>query len=69
MPGRGHRLIAFDAFGTLFSPRYPIAQQYTSVTRSFLSQKLKMLDLDNLKEYRIQNLFVKGVAYLAIMLR
>ena len=66
---RGHRLIAFDAFGTLFSPRYPIAQQYTSVTRNFLSQKLNLFDLDNLKEDRIQNLFVKGVAYLAIMLR
>ncbi|KAM3421787.1 putative hydrolase C7D4.05 [Cercospora zeina] len=28
-------LICFDAFGTLFKPRYPIAQQYGDVARSF----------------------------------
>jgi hypothetical protein len=62
MPLRGHRLIAFDAFGTLFSPRYPIAHQYAAVTRSFLSQKLDVINLDNLNQDRIQNLFLKGVA-------
>jgi hypothetical protein len=34
----GHRLIAFDAFGTLFSPRAPIAQQYALVTKKFLNK-------------------------------
>lgn len=34
MPHR-NLLICFDAFGTLFKPRYPIAQQYGDVARSF----------------------------------
>ncbi|USW55736.1 Putative HAD superfamily protein [Septoria linicola] len=34
MPPR-NLLICFDAFGTLFKPRYPIAQQYGDVARSF----------------------------------
>jgi hypothetical protein len=28
-------LICFDAFGTLFTPRKPVAQQYSEVARSF----------------------------------
>lgn len=27
--------ICFDAFGTLFTPRKPVAQQYSEVARSF----------------------------------
>lgn len=34
MPPR-NLLICFDAFGTLFKPRYSIAQQYGDVARSF----------------------------------
>ncbi|KAF2210994.1 hypothetical protein CERZMDRAFT_44084 [Cercospora zeae-maydis SCOH1-5] len=34
MPSR-NLLICFDAFGTLFKPRYPVAQQYGDVARSF----------------------------------
>nr|POF13175.1 putative uncharacterized hydrolase c7d4.05 [Quercus suber] len=34
MPSRRNLLIAFDAFGTLFQPRRPIAQQYSEVARS-----------------------------------
>jgi hypothetical protein len=32
---RKNLLICFDAFGTLFTPRKPVAQQYSEVARSF----------------------------------
>jgi hypothetical protein len=56
----GHRLIAFDAFGTLFSPRSPIATQYASVTKAFLIEKLGRVDLSQIREDRIQSLFAQG---------
>jgi FMN phosphatase YigB (HAD superfamily) len=37
MSRAGHRLIAFDAFGTLFRPRAPVAEQYALVTKNYLS--------------------------------
>ncbi|KAL1874016.1 hypothetical protein VTK73DRAFT_570 [Phialemonium thermophilum] len=33
MPSKRHLLLCFDAFGTLFKPRMPIAQQYAEVAR------------------------------------
>lgn len=32
---RKNLFICFDAFGTLFTPRKPVAQQYSEVARSF----------------------------------
>lgn len=35
MPRKPNLLLCFDAFGTLFTPKRPIAQQYGEVARSF----------------------------------
>lgn len=35
MMSKKNLLICFDAFGTLFTPRKPVAQQYSEVARSF----------------------------------
>jgi hypothetical protein len=56
----GHRLIAFDAFGTIFSPRAPIARQYLSVTQNYLADRVKSPILDNLNENHVQDLFKAG---------
>jgi hypothetical protein len=47
MRRRKHLLIAFDAFGTLFSPRAPIAIQYAEVARRFGITGLKSEDLES----------------------
>lgn len=59
MPHGAHRLVAFDAFGTLFSPRLPIAQQYATITKQFLSQK-NLPAVPGLTEVKIQASFKKA---------
>lgn len=38
-------LLCFDAFGTLFKPRHPIAQQYGEVARSLGLTQVKNEDI------------------------
>lgn len=35
MMSKKNLFICFDAFGTLFTPRKPVAQQYSEVARTF----------------------------------
>ena len=51
-PYRRNLLICFDAFGTLFKPKRPIAQQYAEVATS--------LGLRKLSEDEVQSSFMKG---------
>jgi FMN phosphatase YigB (HAD superfamily) len=55
------RLIAFDAFATLFSPKKPIAAQYCAVTRHYLADKLGDVGANvPLSEDEIQKNFTIG---------
>lgn len=49
---RRHLLLCFDAFGTLFTPRKPVHQQYAEVARS--------LGLSGIKDDDVQAQFKKG---------
>lgn len=56
MPKR-NLLICFDAFGTLFKPKRPIAQQYGEVARS--------LGLGGFSDEELQSSFRKGSLHMS----
>jgi hypothetical protein len=53
-------LIAFDAFGTLFSPRAPISKQYVDVTTAFLTERYPAAKLPAIDVEELQGHFTEG---------
>lgn len=45
--GRRSLLLTFDAFGTLFSPRGTVAQQYVNVAKQFGMKGLAVSEIDD----------------------